>query len=193
MHTTFKTITLAAMTAATLISTTAAPALAGKKERAFLTGVLATVAVGALVMQANAQPRAATVPAYDDDQAYRRYDNDRYTPATRRDDTDRRYGDYDRRTAPRDSYRTSYNPPVYTAPIAPQPATEAAFFDLSYQERRMVQQRLALQGYYGYGIDGLWGRGTERAVRAYAYDHDLAYALDDPRDARKVYEALLFY
>lgn len=192
MKTTFRTLALAALTATTLISTVAAPAQAGKKERAFLTGVLATVAVGALVMQANAQPRATTTPTYED-RDYRGDGYDRYTPVTRRDDRSQRYGGYERRISPRDTYRAPHRAPVYTAPAAQEPAIAAAFYDLTFEERRMVQQRLALQGYYGYGIDGMWGPGTERAVRAFARDRGVAYALNDPRDARKIYDALLLY
>jgi hypothetical protein len=197
LKTTLRNLTIAALTASTLVGTTATPALAGKGERAFLAGVLATVAVGALIT-ANGQPGARSVGNYVDDRA-----DDRYAPVTRRvGDTwrdDRRTQDRYRQAAPAESYRTrhpnsystSYSAPAYPAPTYRQPTAQAAFADLSYQDRRMVQQRLALLGYYGYGIDGLWGPGTDRALRAFARDHDVAQALDDPRDARRVYQALL--
>ena len=192
MHTTLRNTALAALAATTLITGAASPALAGKSERAFLAGVLATAVVGGLIVNANkSRARAKTTPVYDN--TYRRspvsvrrdrYDDDRYE-RNRRLETRRELERYSSRS---DSTPARYSP--YSARMTP---AESAFAALSYSERRRVQGRLARAGYYGYGIDGQWGPATERAVRRFARDAGASAALDDPRRAHRLYAEILRY
>ncbi len=41
-----------------------------------------------------------------------------------------------------------------------------AFYALPREDRKVMQEYLSEPGFYGSDIDGLWGPGTERAVRA---------------------------
>lgn len=192
MHTTFKNAALAALAATTLITGATSPALAGKSERAFLAGVLATAVVGGLIVSANkSRARTDTTPAYDN--TYRRtparvrrdrYDDDRHE-YNRRLETRRELNRFSSRS---DSQPVRYSP--YSARLHP---AESAFAALSYRDRRRVQGQLARAGYYGYGIDGQWGPGTERAVRRFARDAGASAALDDPRSAQRLYAEILRY
>lgn len=193
MRTKLKNAAIAALTATTLITSAASPAAAGKSERAFLLGVLATAAVGGLVLSAN-NANARSTSGLDD--AYRpapaRVDNSRY-------DTDRfDYGRdrYRRDTRPEfDRYSSrGTSAPVRHAPefIRLEPS-ERAFRALDYRDRRRVQERLARAGYYGYGIDGQWGPATERAVTRFARDNGAEAALYKPEGARRLYSAILTY
>lgn len=192
MHITFRNTALAALAATTLITGAASPALAGKSERAFLVGVLATAVVGGLIVNANkSRARSDTTPVYDN--TYRRspvsvrrdsYDNDRYE-RNRRVETRRELERYSSRS---DSTPARYSP--YSARLQP---AESAFTALSYGERRRVQGQLARAGYYGYGIDGQWGPATERAVRRFAQDAGASAALNNPNDARRLYAEILRY
>lgn len=190
MRPTLKNAALAALAATTLITSAASPALAGKSERAFLLGVLATAAVGGLILNANqTRARTADAPTYDD--GYR-------NPASRdRFDRDDRY-EYDRRLQTRRelerySSRDRAEAVRYQPHAARLQPTERAFHELSFRERRRVQERLARAGYYGYGIDGRWGPATERAVRRFARDKGAEAALYNPEGARRLYSAILTY
>jgi hypothetical protein len=193
MRLTLKNTAFAALAAATLITSAASPALAGKSERAFLAGVLATAVVGGLVLNAN-QSRANTAeaPVYDD--GYRRPASRDHDDRFRRDD---RF-DYDRRLQTqheleRYSSRNRAEPARYSPQASRLQPTERAFHELSFHERRRVQQRLARAGYYGYGIDGQWGPATERAVTRFARDNRASAALGSTEGARRLYSAILTY
>lgn len=67
-----------------------------------------------------------------------------------------------------------------------------AFNSYSYSQRRMIQQRLALQGYYRSGIDGSFGPGTYNAIVAYAGDTGNARRLGSMSGAFGVYDALIY-
>ena len=42
----------------------------------------------------------------------------------------------------------------------------SAFYALSREDRKVMQEHLTEPGFYGSDIDGLWGPGTQRAVDA---------------------------
>ncbi len=159
---------LAAITALTMASVAAAPAHAwGKNEQNFLKGVLATVAVGALIHQANKQPK----PAY---QTYQPA-QPQYRPAYR--------------PANPPPYQPAY--PSYGTSLYQSPAYQA-FQGFSVQERRTIQRRLAAQGYYYGGIDGAFGPATYRAVEAYARNIGEDRNLGTVRGAFAVYDSLIY-
>lgn len=160
----------AATAALALVLTLAAPAHAtGKKDRAFLTGVAATLLVGAMIRGATKPSRAAPAPQ----QQY-------FAPA------------------PQPQY---YAPAPHQPVYAPAPGaivtgvhgTPAAqvFGEFSPSAKRVIQQRLAAQGYYRGPIDGVWGPGTARAVAAYARDARLDDGLATRNGAVRIYSALI--
>jgi len=158
---------LAAITALTMASVAAAPANAwGKNEQNFLKGVLATVAVGTLIHQANKQPKTT----------YRAYE-----PAPRR------HHDYRPVNEPR--YQPSY--PAYGGSVYQTPAYQA-FQGYGSQERRRIQRSLAQEGYYFGGIDGAFGPATFRAVEAYARNIGNGRDLATVRGAFAVYDSLIY-
>lgn len=160
----------AAAAALAMALTVAAPAHAtGKKDRAFLTGVAATLLVGALIKGATQPSRAAPAPQ----QQY-------FAPAPQPQ-----------------YYAPAPRQPVY----APAPGaivtgvhgTPAAqvFNEFSPSARRIIQQRLAAQGYYGGAIDGIWGPATARALAAYARDTRQDDGLASRNGAVRIYGNLI--
>lgn len=162
-----RTATTAAIAAIALAAATAAPVQAGQRERDFLKGVAATVIVGT-VLKNMAAPRAqAQQPRYFAQQP--QY----YAPS-----------------APRE-------PVYFTPPPAAQhglstSAAAQAFKSYSPTERRAIQRQLARQGYYGGGIDGVFGPATFRAVAAYAADRGLSGRIDSASGAYTVYDSLIY-
>lgn len=160
---TVKKTGLAALAALTISAVAAAPANAwGEKEQNFLAGVLATVAVGAIINDADKNDRAHAYqptrpPAYQPD--YRRAEPPRYQP---------------------------YTGSMY------QSAAGRAFQSFAAPERRAIQRRLARQGYYFGRIDGSFGRATFRAVEAYARDTGEARRLRSVQGAIAVYDSLIY-
>jgi hypothetical protein len=165
---------LAAITALTMASVAAAPAHAwGKNEQNFLKGVLATVAVGALIHQANKAPKPTYQPSYQPDysQQYRPGTRPGYRPGT---------------AYPQPPAYPSYGTSIYQTPAY------QAFQGFGLQERRTIQRRLAAQGYYQGSIDGAFGPGTYRAVEAYARNLGEARSLSTVRGAFGVYDSLIY-
>ncbi|MFN3971346.1 MAG: peptidoglycan-binding protein [Gemmobacter sp.] len=142
----------AAVTALALAAASAAPAHAwGKNEQNFLKGVLATVAVGAIIQQSNKQGRAHArpQPQYFVPAPQPQY----YAPG------------------PRAQHVTpQHAQPRYIPPAPVYSPVAVAFNEYSPASRRAIQQRLRAYGYYRGGIDGAFGPGTRAAIEAYARD-----------------------
>lgn len=161
----------------------------GKNEQNFLKGVLATVAVGAVINQAQKNNTATQyqpapvyrpVPSYQPVPAYQQDYRQNYRQDYREREHRYRRGDYGQTYAP------SYAPSVYSTPAA------RAFMAYSPAERRSIQRRLLAYGYYRGGIDGSFGPGTYAAITAYAQDERLGRNLDRVDSAFGVYDRLIF-
>ncbi|MFM2356398.1 MAG: hypothetical protein RLZZ528_2134 [Pseudomonadota bacterium] len=159
---------IAAVSALSIAAIPAAPAHAwGKNEQNFLKGVLATVAVGALIASSRKQAQAQPT---------------RSQPV---------------HTQPAPTQPVRYQPqqPVY-APTIPSniystPAA-VAFKSYSTTQRLAIQRRLASLGYYRSGIDGQFGPGTFAAISAYARDHGQTDRLASVGQAFAVYDGLIY-
>jgi hypothetical protein len=110
----------------------------------------------------------------------------------------------------RDAQRQRQPQPVYPQPIYPRPVYQQpvhgggyavplyqtpaalAFNSYSSSERRVIQQRLAAQGYYRSGIDATFGPGTYNAVVAYARDTGNSGQLSNRAGAFGVYDSLIY-
>ncbi len=71
-------------------------------------------------------------------------------------------------------------------------ATAQAFGAYRPQERRRIQQALAMQGYYRGGIDGAFGPGTYNAILAYANDRGESARLASVAGVHQVMGRLLY-
>jgi hypothetical protein len=162
----------AAVTALTIAATAAAPVSAGEKEREFLKGALATVAVGTILLGMTNQG-AARQPA----PVYRPAPQPVYRPAPV----------YNYVPAPAPVYQPA---PQYHTSIY-QTAAARAFNAYSLTERRAIQRRLAAAGYYFGGIDGKFGPGTYNAITAYAADRRTGDRLQTTSGAFGVYDGLI--
>jgi hypothetical protein len=152
----------AAAAALAMALTLAAPAQAsGKKDRAFLTGVAATLLVGAIIKNATKPSRAAPAPQQP------QY----YAPAPQQP-----------------VYAPA--PGAIVTGVHGTPAAQV-FGEFSPSAKRVIQQRLAALGYYRGPIDGIWGPGTARAVAAYARDARLDDGLASRNGAVRIYSALI--
>ncbi len=142
---TLKTSAIASVLALSL-AIPAAPAFAwGDREQGILTGVLGTLAVGAIINEAN-KPKQRVV--YGGTKSYQGNGN--------------AYGR-------QNNHNTSYQPrrhvvqdDIYTS------ASALAFNSYTSSERREIQRDLARLGYYNGAIDGVFGPATYRATAAYA-------------------------
>lgn len=167
-----KNTAIAATAAIAMLAAPVTPAQAwGKNEQNFLKGVLATVAVGTVVNQVQRQRRAA--PQVTRQPVYQ---------------------------------QPVYQQPVYAQPVYAQPVyapapqyvsvygTPAARAFMSYPtaERRLIQRRLAVFGYYRGGIDGAFGPGTYAAINAYAREQGQAQRLASMDSAFAVYDGLIY-
>jgi len=83
-----------------------------------------------------------------------------------------------------------------TAP-APSPApartasvAEAVFSSYPLADRKRIQDTLSELALYRSDIDGLWGPGTEAAVKAYARTAGMSDALATPSGAHRVFTAI---
>lgn len=171
-----------AIAAAAALATVAAPVTPahawGKNEQNFLKGVLATVAVGAVINQAqksNGATRYQPAPVYRPTQAYQP------APVYQPDYRER----YHRRHGYSD-YAPNFSQSVYSTPAA------RAFMAYSPAERRSIQRRLLAYGYYHGGVDGSFGPGTYAAISAYAQDERLSRNLERIDSAFGVYDRLIF-
>lgn len=144
----------AAVTALALAAAMPAPAHAwGKNEQNFLKGVLATVAIGAIVNESRKQSQAAPATRY-------------VAPAPRQ----QQFYQAPAHRAPH-HHAPQYAPaPTYT-PVA------TAFNEFSPASRRAIQQRLRAYGYYRGGIDATFGPATRAAILAYARDSGNGHAV----------------
>lgn len=159
---TFKNLTLAAIAAATIATSSVAPADAlGKNERNFLKGVAAAAIVGAIINDANKGPRVQRQVVVQEPR--------------------RVYAEPERVYVQRE-VRSS----IYQTPAA------QAFNSYSRSERMTIQRRLQGYGYYRSGIDGVFGPGTYAAVTAYARDTGIEGNLASSRTAFGVYDALIY-
>ena len=183
---TFKRGALASLLAIA-IAIPAAPAMAwGQREQDTLKGVVGTLIVGGLIMDAQrnkAKPQPQ--PVYQAPrQEPRYYQEPRYhQEPTRGYGHVRHYEEPSYYEAPR-----QYTPQVsiYRTPAA------AAFNSYSSSERRLIQRRLAAYGYYRGGVDGSFGPGTYSAIVAYANDQRLSRQLASTASAYGVYDALIY-
>ncbi|MEY4982673.1 MAG: hypothetical protein RIR62_939 [Pseudomonadota bacterium] len=169
-----KQATTAAVTALTIAATAAAPASAGEKEREFLKGALATVAVGTILLGIANQGQARQ-PA----PVYRPAPQPVYRPAPV----------YDYVPAPAPVYRPAPVPHHHQSIY--HSAAARAFNAYSLPERRAIQRRLAAAGYYFGGIDGAFGPGTYNAITAYAADQRNGGTLSTTAGAFAVYDGLI--
>ena len=167
---TIRTTAIASLLAISL-AIPAAPALAwGQREQDMLKGVLGTLAVAALIREAN-KDRAPAPKYY--------YVDPKPQPQPQ-------YGNAYGHGPKKPAYgHNSYNS-VYGTPAA------QAFNSYSRQERQAIQRQLARHGYYSGGIDGAFGPGTYRAITAYARDTGNNERLATRNGAFAVYDALIF-
>lgn len=163
------------------IAVPAAPALAwGQREQDTLTGVVGTLIVGSLVMDAKRnmakpQPQPQPQPVYQAPRQEPRYYQE---PSRGQGYGHRRHHDAPRYSAPQAS--------IYHTPAA------AAFNSYSNAERRLIQRRLAAYGYYRGGVDGSFGPGTYSAVVAYANAQRQSRQLASTASAYGVYDGLIY-
>ena len=204
----FKNTAIAATAAFSIAAGAAAPAHAfGSNERKFLQGIAAALIVGAIINE-NKRGRTAA-PVQPQPQYYQPADRDTRNRSGRDNRRDNRYDDrHSDRTSDRydtgsdDRRQPRVQEPVqqgrvigadnsgYNSGLA-QTATARAFNSYSYQDRRMIQSRLAAWGYYGGGIDGAFGPRTHQALYAFASKANRQSALDSTSGAYSVLDALL--
>lgn len=172
----------ATVTALALVLGAAAPAEAlGRNERNVLKGVAGTIIAGAIIndmRQRQGHPplfsRApAPQPGYQAPPVY--YAQPQpvqvYAPQPAR------------RPVQQQTYRA---PGIYSTPVA------QAFNSYRPQERQLIQQRLAYQGYYRSGIDGAFGPGTYNAIVAYANDRGQAQSLNRTASVYGLFDGLMY-
>lgn len=160
-----KTSLIAAITAASIATLPAAPALAwGDKEQGFVAGVATAVIVDELLKnnrKARAYDRGYTAsgPTY---------------------------------VAPRTVYtEPRHVEPRHTTSIYSTPAARA-FQSYSLSERKAIQRNLRAWGYYRGGIDGAFGPGTYNAVVAYARDEGATGNLRSTSGAYGIYDGMIY-
>ena len=169
----------------------AAPAQAlGRNERNVLKGVAGALLLGAIIKDAQAQghrPRRAQPQPYQPP-----YQEPYSQPLPHH-------------PYPQPGYQGGYQggyQPVYPQEPRPQrrhiqhsihaTATAQAFGAYRPQERRRIQQALAMQGYYRGGIDGAFGPGTYNAILAYANDRGESARLASVAGVHQVMGRLLY-
>lgn len=172
----------AAISALIIAATAAAPVSAGERERDFLKGALATVAVGTIILGMTNQGQARQ-PA----PVYRPAPQPVYRPAPQPVYQPAPVYHYVPAPAPAPVYAPApqYHSSVY------QTAAARAFNSYSLTERRAIQRRLAAAGYYFGGIDGAFGPGTYNAITAYAADQRAGAKLSTTAGAFAVYDGLI--
>lgn len=180
---TMKSSAIAALLALSL-AVPAAPAFAwGQREQDVLKGVLGTLAVTAIIKEANknrAQPQQKYY--YVDPQPQQQHYNGR---GNGRGKSHYSNGNGYGHQKPTYSHNQGYTN-VYNT------AAAQAFNSYSHGERQAIQRRLARQGYYSGGIDGSFGPGTYRAIAAYARDTGNLDRLASRNGAFAVYDGLIF-
>lgn len=163
-----KQAVVAAVTALA-IAIPAAPALAwGQRERDTLTGAAGALLIENVIRNSRQTQARAVQPQYVP-QVQPRYVEPQYQP---------RHRHYEQRVV--------VAPSIYATPAA------YAFKSYSWAERRMIQRRLAVFGYYAGGVDGSFGPGTYSAITAYANAQGQGRDLRATNTAYAVYDGLLY-
>ena len=153
-----------ALMLAILTAVPSAPAFAwGQREQDVLKGVLGTLAVTAIIREANKNRTPA--PKY------------YYLEPVPRSGYGTGHG-YDK---PRTSHNTLHNT-----------AAAQAFNSYSRSERQAIQRQLSYHGYYSGRIDGSFGPGTYRAIAAYSRDTGNFDRLASRNGAFAIYDGLIF-
>jgi hypothetical protein len=176
---TMKSSAIAALLAVSL-AVPAAPAFAwGQREQDVLKGVLGTLAIGAIINEANKGRRPAAQPQhyYVDPRPQGHY-------VEPRPQQGHGHG-YNNGHRPRTPDHYAYNS-VHGTPAA------QAFNTYTRGERQQIQRKLARHGYYNGGIDGSFGAGTYRAIAAYARDTGNADRLSSRNGAFALFDSLIF-
>lgn len=167
-----KSLLASALVAATALGTIPGTARAanGDITKGLVMGVVGGLAVNQLLNSQNGQARAVTrsTPVYTQPQPV--YTQPRPVYRERR---------YEHR------HHRAYRAPFTTA------SAHVAFNSQGYHTRRAIQYRLAQQGYYNGGIDGLWGPGTASAVYTYARTHGRLDMLGSVRASERLYHGIL--
>ena len=165
-----KQAVVAAVTAVA-IALPAAPALAwGQRERDTLTGVAGALLIENVIRNSrHTQAQAQAVQPQYVPQPQPRYVEPQYQPRRRH---------YEQRVV--------VAPSIYATPAAD------AFKSYSWAERRMIQRRLAVFGYYDGGVDGSFGPGTYSAITAYAHAQGQGRELRATNTAYAVYDGLIY-
>jgi hypothetical protein len=78
-----------------------------------------------------------------------------------------------KKSKPRNQY-TNNTPAQATYADNDKAAIKASFKEQSLLRRKQIQYALSKLSYYSSSIDGLWGKGTERAVVNYGQDNKLS-------------------
>ncbi len=174
----FKHAIVAAVTALA-VALSAAPALAwGQREQDTLKG-----AVGALVIENVIRNSRQNQPRYVQPRYYAQpqYVQPQYVQPR----------SYEPSYPSRHDHRRRYEAPRQTVSIY-STAAARAFNSYSYNERRLIQRRLAAYGYYRGGVDGSFGPGTYSAISAYANANGQGRALASSHSAFAVYDGLIY-
>ena len=157
---------IAGVTAVAVLASATSPALAwGQREQDFTKGVLATLLVGGIILDANRPQYAPQRPVYRQPV----YRQPIYAQPV-------------------------YQQPVYYQPqplSIYNTAAGLAFNSYSTNERLRIQSTLTTYGYYHGRIDGSFGPGTYEAVNAYARRTGQVAQLVNRNGAYDVYNALL--
>ncbi|MEO6300620.1 MAG: peptidoglycan-binding domain-containing protein [Paracoccaceae bacterium] len=169
MFTNTKRNIIAGVTAAAMLASASAPALAwGQREQDFSKGALAVILLGTVINEANKQHQQ---PVYNQPV----YNQPIYGQHRR--------GHYQQPPVyypqqPPVYYPQRPRPPVYYPPVQQSvynTPTAQAFNSYTRDERRRIQSSLMAYGYYRGSVDGSFGPGTYNAVVAYAQNtHQLA-------------------
>ncbi len=172
-----KQAVVAAVTALA-IAVPAAPALAwGQRERDTLTGVAGALLIENVIRNSRHTQAQAAQPQYVP-QPQPRYVEPHYQPRYVEPQYQPRHRHYEQRVV--------VAPSIYATPAAD------AFKSYSWAERRMIQRRLAVFGYYDGGVDGSFGPGTYSAITAYANAQGQGRALRATNTAYAVYDGLIY-
>jgi hypothetical protein len=169
-----------AAVSALAIAVPAAPALAwGQRERDTLTGVAGALLIENVIRNSRHTQAQAAQPQYvPQPQPQPRYVKPHYQPRYVEPQYQPRRRHYEQRVV--------VAPSIYATPAAD------AFKSYSWAERRMIQRRLAVFGYYDGGVDGSFGPGTYSAITAYANAQGQGRALRATNTAYAVYDGLIY-
>ena len=181
MFTNTKRNIIAGVTAAAMLATGSAPALAwGQREQDFTKGAVAAILLGTVIQEANRAHRNPQPPVYYPQQppVYYPQRPPVYYPPHRPP-----------------VYYPQPRPPVYYPPVQQSvynTPTAQAFNSYTHNERRRIQSSLTAYGYYRGSVDGSFGPGTYNAVVAYAQNTHRLEMLSTRGGAYGFLDSLLF-